>query len=57
MQIAKDTVVTLNYQVTDSDGNIIDDGKNPLPSPTPKKFRSARGLVTKKVKIPASGIW
>ena len=30
MQIAKDTVVTLNYQVTDPDGNIIDDGKNPL---------------------------
>ena len=29
MQIAKDTVVTLNYQVTDPDGNIIDDGKNP----------------------------
>ncbi len=35
----------------------IEDGKNPLPSPTPKTFRSARGLVTKKVKIPASGIW
>lgn len=30
MQIAKDTVVTLNYQVTDPDGNIIDDGSNPL---------------------------
>ena len=30
MQIAKDTVVTLNYQVTDPDGNIIDDGKTPL---------------------------
>ena len=30
MQIAKDTVVTLNYQVKDPDGNIIDDGSNPL---------------------------
>lgn len=30
MQIAKDTVVTLSYQVTDPDGNIIDDGHNPL---------------------------
>jgi FKBP-type peptidyl-prolyl cis-trans isomerase SlyD len=30
MQIAKDTVVTLNYQVRDPDGNIIDDGSNPL---------------------------
>lgn len=30
MQIVKDTVVTLSYQVTDPDGNIIDDGKTPL---------------------------
>tara|TARA_R110002049_G_scaffold19814_11_gene73775 strand:- start:1208 stop:1687 length:480 start_codon:yes stop_codon:yes gene_type:complete len=30
MQILKDTVVTLDYTVTDSDGNLIDDGKNPL---------------------------
>lgn len=30
MQILKNTVVTLNYTVTDSDGNLIDDGKNPL---------------------------
>jgi FKBP-type peptidyl-prolyl cis-trans isomerase SlyD len=30
MQIIKNTVVTLNYTVTDSDGNLIDDGKNPL---------------------------
>lgn len=30
MQVAKDTVVTLNYQVTDPDGNLIDDGKQPL---------------------------
>ena len=30
MQIAKDTVVTLNLQVFDPEGNIIDDGSNPL---------------------------
>jgi len=30
MQILKNTVVTLQYKVTDSDGNLIDDGKNPL---------------------------
>lgn len=30
MQITKDTVVTLNYRVTDPDGNLIDDGKHPL---------------------------
>lgn len=30
MQIAKDTVVTLNYRVTDPEGNLIDDGQRPL---------------------------
>ena len=35
----------------------IEDGKNPLPSPTPKSFRSARGLVTKKVRIKPDGTW
>jgi len=30
MQIAKDTVVPLNYRVTDSDGNLVDDGSHPL---------------------------
>ncbi len=30
MQIAKDTVVTLEYKVTDPDGNVIDAGQNPL---------------------------
>ncbi|MDO8933556.1 MAG: peptidylprolyl isomerase [Rhodocyclaceae bacterium] len=30
MQIAKDTVVTLNYRVTDSDGNLVDEGQEPL---------------------------
>ena len=30
MQIAKDTVVTLSYRVTDPDGNLIDDGQRPL---------------------------
>jgi FKBP-type peptidyl-prolyl cis-trans isomerase SlyD len=30
MQIAKDTVVTLDYKVSDPDGNIIDEGKQPL---------------------------
>jgi len=30
MQIAKNTVVTLSYRVTDSDGNLIDDGGMPL---------------------------
>lgn len=30
MQILKNTVVTLDYKVTDSEGNLIDDGKNPL---------------------------
>jgi len=28
--IIKDSVVTLNYQVTDSDGHMIDDGERPL---------------------------
>lgn len=30
MQIAKNTVVTLNYSVTDSDGQIVDEGQQPL---------------------------
>lgn len=30
MQVTKDTVVTLNYRVTDPDGDLIDDGKHPL---------------------------
>ncbi len=30
MQIGKDTVVTLNYRVTDTDGNLVDDGAQPL---------------------------
>ena len=30
MQITKDTVVTLEYRVTDSDGGLVDDGKHPL---------------------------
>ncbi len=30
MKIAKDTVVTLAYQVTDSDGNMVDEGRQPL---------------------------
>jgi len=30
MQITKDTVVTLEYRVTDSDGVLVDDGKHPL---------------------------
>jgi FKBP-type peptidyl-prolyl cis-trans isomerase SlyD len=30
MQIGQDTVVTLNYSVTDSDGNTVDDGKMPM---------------------------
>ena len=30
MQIGKDTVVTLNYRVTDSDGNLVDEGHEPL---------------------------
>lgn len=30
MQITKNSVVTLHYTVKDSDGNLIDDGKNPL---------------------------
>ena len=30
MQIAKNSVVTLDYQVHDSDGNLIDDGAKPL---------------------------
>ena len=29
MQVRKNTVVTLNYRVTDSDTNIVDDGQNP----------------------------
>lgn len=30
MEIAKNTVVTLNYTVTDPEGNVIDDGQHPL---------------------------
>ncbi|WP_417070675.1 FKBP-type peptidyl-prolyl cis-trans isomerase [Niveibacterium terrae] len=30
MEIVKNTVVTLNYTVRDPDGNVIDDGANPL---------------------------
>lgn len=30
MQVAKNTVVTLNYSVKDSDGNLVDDGKMPI---------------------------
>lgn len=30
MEIAKNTVVTLSYTVKDSDGNLVDDGQNPL---------------------------
>lgn len=30
MQITKDTVVTLAYRVTDSDGQLVDEGKQPL---------------------------
>lgn len=30
MQVAKNTVVTLNYRVTDSDGNLVDDGTHPI---------------------------
>ena len=30
MQIAKNTVVTLSYRVTDSDGSVVDEGSAPL---------------------------
>ena len=30
MQIGQDTIVTLDYRVTDSDGNVVDEGKMPL---------------------------
>lgn len=30
MQIAKNSIVTLNYKVMDPDGNLVDDGANPL---------------------------
>lgn len=30
MQIAKDSIVTLSYKVTDPDGNVIDEGSRPL---------------------------
>lgn len=30
MQVKKDTVVTLDYNVTDSDGNVVDEGREPL---------------------------
>jgi len=30
MQIAKDTVVTLDYRVTDPDGNAVDEGSRPI---------------------------
>lgn len=30
MQVAKDTVVTLKYSVTDSDGELVDAGEHPL---------------------------
>jgi FKBP-type peptidyl-prolyl cis-trans isomerase SlyD len=30
MQVAKDTVVTLKFRVTDPDGNVVDEGNEPL---------------------------
>ena len=30
MQVAKDTIVTLKYRVTDSDGELVDEGAEPL---------------------------
>jgi len=30
MKIAKNTIVTLNYRVTDSDGNAVDEGEQPI---------------------------
>lgn len=30
MQIAKNTVVTISYRVTDSDGNLVDSGERPI---------------------------
>jgi FKBP-type peptidyl-prolyl cis-trans isomerase SlyD len=30
MQVAKNTVVTLSYQVADSDGNLVDGGEQPI---------------------------
>lgn len=30
MRIAKDTVVTLSYRVSDADGNIVDEGSEPI---------------------------
>jgi FKBP-type peptidyl-prolyl cis-trans isomerase SlyD len=30
MQVAKNTVVTLSYRVTDSDGNLVDGGEQPI---------------------------
>lgn len=30
MQVAKNTVVTINYTVTDSDGNMVDEGQQPI---------------------------
>jgi FKBP-type peptidyl-prolyl cis-trans isomerase SlyD len=30
MQVGKDSVVTLNYRVTDLDGNLVDEGEQPL---------------------------
>ena len=30
MQIARNTVVTLDYNVTDPDGNVVDEGREPL---------------------------
>lgn len=30
MQVAKNTVVTLDYNVTDTDGNVVDEGREPL---------------------------
>ena len=32
MQIAKNTVVTLDYQIHDSEGELVDDGKAHLPA-------------------------
>ncbi len=37
----------------------LSEGKDPFPQETIKagKFRSAKGLAKKKVKLPKSGIW
>lgn len=50
MQIGQDTVVTLTYQVTDSDGNVVDAGERPL-----VYLHGGYGNIFEKIEVELAG--